>query len=166
MSIWAWLKNRHECLRRQQIVTNDENHVVVDESTEFPLAEEVYSQPWGGILFVYSFGDCCQLPPVQIKAFYDELDGKPNSSDNYGRLVFSEFINADHLDTSDSVIVQMNLVLRQDNPSFLKTLHNILRNGSMDNNDVTFILSRCYDKFSPEEKSSFDNNIHLVLFEI
>ena len=62
---------------------------------------------------------------------------------------------------SDSVVVKMDLVLRQDNPSFLKTLHNI-RNGVVDDEDVAFILSRCYDKFNTEEKSSFDNAIHLV----
>ena len=55
----------------------------------------------------------------------------------------------------------MDLVLRQDNPSFLKTLHNI-RNVTVDDNGVTLILSLCYDKFSPKEKSSFDNDIHLV----
>ena len=92
---WAWLKNRHEYLRRLQLITNDDNQIVVDERKKFPLPEEVYSQPWGGIPFVYSFGDCCQLPPMLMKALYDDSDAKPNSSDNFGRLAFSEFINSD-----------------------------------------------------------------------
>ena len=42
---WAWLKNRHEYLRRLQLITNDDNQIVVDERKKFPLPEEVYSQP-------------------------------------------------------------------------------------------------------------------------
>ena len=155
------VKNRHEYLRRPQIVRNENNDIIMDERLDFPIPPEIYKRPWGGIPFIYSFGDCFQLPPVKMKAIYDNSPGKPDSSDNFGRVAFSEFIDADHLESTDSVIVKMDNVLRQDNQSFLKTLHN-LRNGSIDDDDVQFFLSRCMDKLSVEEKHKFHNAIHLV----
>ena len=137
---WAWLKNRHEYLRRPQIIRNKENDIILDENLNFPLEAEISKRPWGGIPLIYSFGDCFQLPPVKMKAIYDNSAGKPDSSDNFGRIAFSEFIDSDHLDTTDSVIVKMDNVLRQDNLSFLKTLEN-LRNGTVDDDDVQFFLS-------------------------
>ena len=96
-----------------------------------------------------------------MKAIYDNLPGKLDSSDNFGQIAFNDFIDSDHLDSTDSVIVKMDNVLRQENRSFLKTLDNI-RNGTIDDDDVEFFLSRCMDKLNTEEKYSFQNDIHLV----
>ena len=158
---WAWLKNRHEYFRRPQIIRNEDNHIIIDESLNFPLSPEIYNRPWGGIPFIYSFGDCCQLPPVKMKAIYDDSCGKPDSSDNIGRIAFNDFVNADHIETTDSVVVKMDYVLRQENPIFLKLLHNI-RHGTMDDDDTDLLLSRCLDNLSSEEKDKFKNAIHLV----
>ena len=40
---------------------------------------------------------------------YDVVEGKTNSSDIFGCIAFNhEFINSDHLDTTDSIIVKMD----------------------------------------------------------
>ena len=56
---WAWLKSRHEYLRCPQIIKNEDNGIILDESLDFSLPPEIYKRPWGGIPFIYSFGDCC-----------------------------------------------------------------------------------------------------------
>ena len=158
---WAWLKNRHENLRRPQLINDDENNVLIDESLNFPLEQVVYERPWGGIPFIYSFGDCCQLPPVCMKSLYDNNIGKPNSADHFGQLAFNELLDSDHLDTTDTIVVKMDQVLRQDDPTFLKLLNNI-RFGFIDDSDVELLLSRCFDRLCPEEQATFNNAIHLV----
>ena len=70
---WAWFKHRHEQLRRPQIILDDNGNIVFDENDDFPLADEIFERPWGGIPFIYSFGDCCQLPPVKMKSIIDSL---------------------------------------------------------------------------------------------
>ena len=158
---WAWFKHRHEQLRRPQTVLDDNGNVIFDENDNFPLENEIFERPWGGIPFIYSFGDCCQLPPVKMKSIFDNSNGRPDSSDNIGRIVFNDFISADHMDTSQSVIVKMDEVLRQDNEVFLKSLNN-MRNGSIDDDDVDFLLSRCLDNLDEEERQLFQNALHLV----
>ena len=66
----------------------------------------------------YSFGDCCQLPPAKMKAIYDDSCGKTDSSDNIRSIAFNDFINTDHLGTTDYVVVKMDNLLRQEDPIF------------------------------------------------
>ena len=55
----------------------------------------------------------------------------------------------------------MDQVLRQDNPEFLNILSR-MRTGTLQRKDVDIILSRCIDKFSKDERNSFNDAIHLV----
>ena len=55
----------------------------------------------------------------------------------------------------------MDHVLRQENPIFLKPLHNI-RHGTIYDDDTDLLLSSCLDNLSSEEKDKFKNAIHLV----
>ena len=56
----------------------------------------------------------------------------------------------------------MDEVLRQNDPDFLQFLNN-MRNGTLEENDVQFVYSRCLDKLSPTKKLLFSNNtIYLV----
>ena len=110
---------------------------------------------------VYSFGDCCQLAHVRMRATYDKTPGNPDPSDNYGQFTFNDFINSDHLENTDSVIKKMDDVLRQDNHSFLKTLQHI-RLGTIDDDDVEFLLSLCLDKLPSEKRIKF--TIQFILF--
>ena len=55
------------------------------------LKREVFNRPWGGIPFIYSFGDCAQLPPVMMTALYDEKAAKPNTADLLGKLLLLNF---------------------------------------------------------------------------
>ena len=66
---WSWFKLRHEEFRRPAQLTDDAMNTIFDESINFNLPIEIYNRPWGGIPFIYSFGDCSQLPPVMMKSF-------------------------------------------------------------------------------------------------
>ena len=52
---WAWLKHRHEEYRRPTIILDKEENVI--HSEEVDLKPAVYKRPWGGIPFIYTFGD-------------------------------------------------------------------------------------------------------------
>ena len=46
----------------------------------------------GGFPFLYSFGDCDQLPVVLQKPMYDKSAGKVHTADAMGRIVVRGFI--------------------------------------------------------------------------
>ena len=53
------------------------------------LKREVFNRPWGGIPFIYSFGDCAQLPPVMMTALYDDKKAKANTADMLGKIAIN-----------------------------------------------------------------------------
>ena len=117
---WAWLKHRHEEYRRPTIIRDKEENLI--HSEEVDLKPAVYKRPWGGIPFIYSFGDCAQLPPVMMTALYDEKPAKPNTADLLGKITIAEFLDPPNKRQCESTIVVMDEVLRQDNPEFLQLL--------------------------------------------
>ena len=125
------------------------------------LKREVFNRPWGGIPFIYSFGDCAQLPPVMMTALYDDKKAKANTADMLGKIAITEFLDPPNKRQCESTIVVMDQVLRQDNPEFLNIL-NGMRNGSLESKDVDIILSRCLDKLPKNDIESFKDAIHLV----
>lgn len=160
---WAWMKHRHEELRRPMDVLDDDGNIVgQDETGNSLLTPDVYMRPWGGIPFVYSFGDCGQLPPVMMKGMYDQSIGRPGTADFMGRIAFAEFRSPPKPEEATAVSVVMDEVLRQDDEAF-KRLLTRMREGNIQNEDIDFLTSRCLDKLSPEERSSFTQNaLHLV----
>ncbi len=160
---WAWLKHRHEELRRPSEVLDTEAPTLVQEVIADNLLDpDVYMRPWGGIAFVYSFGDCGQLPPVMMKAMYDQSPGRPGTADYVGRIAFSEFRSPPDPEQAVSISVVMDEVLRQDDETF-KRLLTRMHEGNIQDEDVDFLLGRCLDKLPHEERSSFEQNaLHLV----
>ena len=53
---------------------NDGN--TIDDSDQLPpeyiLDPVISDRPWGGVPFLYSSGDCHQLPPIGQKPFYSK----------------------------------------------------------------------------------------------
>ena len=157
---WAWLKHRHEELRRPVSVLDNECNTVYEDRVSLP--QEIYSRPWGGIPLIYSFGDCGQLPPVLMKPLYDQQPAKAGTADCLGKLAISSYMNPD-TNESESVTVVMRDVLRQDDPIFLRVLTNI-RKGTLTDNDVDFLFGRCIDNLNEAGKVLFQGSdtLHLV----
>ena len=158
---WSWFKLHHEEFRRPAQLTDDAMNTIFDESINFNLPIQTYNCPWGGIPFIYFFGDCSQLPPVMMKSLFDESPGSSGSTDMHARTVKIEFFDFPNNSVAESTSDLMNQVLRQDDISFLNFLSN-LRNGSVNDDDVNFLLCRCLDRLSEQEHISFDNALHLV----
>ena len=70
-------------------MNKEQNVVHVDDVS---LAPEVYSRPWGGLPFLYSFGHCGQLPPVKMKSMYDKSSAKTNTADQKGKIAIHDFL--------------------------------------------------------------------------
>ena len=162
-SMFGWLKHRHEEFRRPQRIFDDSGNVIFDSSTnEDSLPEAISSRPWGGIPMIYSFGDSAQLPPVMMKPYFDNSSAKPGSSDMAGKIAVSEFMYPDE-STSRSTFVSMKTVIRQDNIDFKQLMWN-MRNGTISDANVDFILSRCLDVLPIEDRRRFKSpkTIHLT----
>lgn len=73
----------------------------------------------------------------------------------------AEFLNPPDPTVATSTVVVMDEVLRQDNPRFLELLSN-MRNGSLTDDDVDFIVAKCLDAMSPVDAGEFDHALRLV----
>ena len=157
---WAWLKHRHEELRRPVSVLDAECNTVYEDTVN--LQPEIYNRPWGGIPLIYSFGDCAQLPPVLMKALYDKQPAKAGTADCHGKLAISSYMNP-HSDESESITVLMKDVLRQNDTNFLLLLTH-MREGAMTDDDVDFLLNRTIQNLDDAEKTQFQGprTLHLV----
>ena len=88
--LWGWIKWHNEELHRLQRVLNEEGHLLwTDVTISDPT---IHKRRWGGVSFVYSFGDCKQLPPVMQKAFYDTSAGAAATSDLAGKIAVHDFL--------------------------------------------------------------------------
>jgi hypothetical protein len=170
---WAWLKHRHEELRRPVgRITDEEFNDIDDEEQDhvdpgivpIDLTTDITSRPWGGVPFIYSFGDTNQLPPVAMKAVYDNKPsrGRDGGAERMGRIAFHEFINPSSGSGANSTIVFLDDVLRQTDPIFKKLLQN-MREGAMDDADCELIFSRMLADMSPDDRKTFERDaLHLV----
>ena len=158
--MWGWLKFRHEEFRRPVDVHDEETNTVHVDDTN--LTKDVYSRPWGGIPLIYSFGDSQQLPPVMMKPIYDKSEPKKTGSAcDFGRMAISEFLDPHTPEQAASLIVIMDEVLRQDDAIFLRVLSR-MREGELEEEDVDFLLGRCLDQMTPDDKATFKGALHLV----
>ena len=163
--MWGWLKHKHEEFRRPTtIVDTDGKDVDVSGSDNIELDSETYSRMWGGLHFIYSFGDSHQLPPVGMKPMYSSEVASPETSDSAGRVAWSEFFNPPENDETENTVVVMEDVIRQDSTqqNFKDALAH-MREGTMEKRDVDLLISRCLFKLPEEERKQFeDGALHLV----
>lgn len=161
--MWGWLKHKHEEFRRPCTVTDNDGREV-QETDYLELDEETYSRMWGGVHFIYSFGDSHQLPPVGMKPMYSSDKATPETSDYAGRVAWSEFFDPPDINETENTVVVMEDVVRQDRTQqpFKEALAH-MRDGNMSNDDVDLLLSRCLFKLPNDEKKQFeDGALHLV----
>ena len=98
--------------------------------------------------------DCHQLPPVGMTVISDlKSIPKIHTSDFQGLLSFKDFLNSTESGTRSCTVV-MNDVIRQRDP-LLKSVLNNIRYGTMDEPSVDFLLRRCLDNLSEDEKLQF-----------
>ena len=108
--IWGWSRHRYEELRRPSVVMDNEQNIV--HTDDICLSPEVYSRPWGGLPFLYSFGHCGQLPPVLMKSMYDKSPAKTHTADHKGKIAIQDFLHPNNDKECQSTVVVMNEVLR------------------------------------------------------
>ena len=140
--MWGWLKHKHEEFRRPTtIVDTDGKDVDVSGSDNIELDSETYSRMWGGLHFIYSFGDSHQLPPVGMKPMYSSEVASPETSDSAGRVAWSEFFNPPENDETENTVVVMEDVIRQDSTqqNFKDALAH-MREGNMEKRDVELLI--------------------------
>ena len=141
--MWAWLKHRHEEFRRPGEPVLDKNDDVI-ESTEnnSPLYPNMYNRMWGGIPFIYSFGDSHQLPPVSMKPFFSKDAGKHCSSCSAGKMAYNKFIHPNADETKNTVFI-LDDVIRQDKESQAPLLNALdhMRKGDVSREDAKLLFS-------------------------
>jgi len=148
--MWAWLNHRAEELRRPQAVIPRERDGDSDDELEgVPpgfhylggrqpiLPPNVFNRPWGGIPFIYSFGDSYQLNPVGFKTFYSQAAAN-RGSDSQGRIVVSNFLSPPNEDEEESTVFLLDEVVRQQDEGFLGFLSR-LRYGELTDEDISFL---------------------------
>eukprot|EP00957_Ditylum_brightwellii_P051415 3898329-Ditylum_brightwellii.AAC.1 len=120
--IWAWLEHR-ACEARKYIPP----HLTIREQnnvTNFQcLRKEQLDCPWGGMPCVYSFGGCFQLHLGSMKSIYSS---KPAANVHTSGFVWTRSSNCvvnRHFSTgTESLVVVMDEVVRQQDPEFLDVL--------------------------------------------
>ena len=110
-------------------------------------------RPWGGILFVYSYADANQIPPVCKKSTYDTRAPK-TAADRAGKVAFREFITTTNPSESMATVVVMEEVVRQTDEVF-KTILQHMRDGTLNNVDIDILLSRMLENLPIEDKQRF-----------
>jgi hypothetical protein len=134
---------------------NDNEHHTTAESA-FILDADTCQRPWGGVPFVYSYGDNNQVPPVAKKFTYDTRAPK-TAADRAGRVAFHEFITTTNPSESMATVVVMEEVVRQTDEVFKAILQN-MRDGTLNNDDIDILLSRMLENLPIEEKQRFQSD--------
>ena len=133
----------------------DNEHHTTAESA-FILDADTCQRPWGGVPFVYSYGDNNQVPPVAKKSTYDTRAPK-TAADRAGRVAFHEFITTTNPSESMATVVVMEEVVRQTDEVFKAILQN-MRDGTLNNDDIDILLSRKLENLPIEEKQRFQSD--------
>lgn len=171
--MWAWLHHRSQELRRPlptvipRETDRDQEDVLESVEGDIPVTNipritdpAIYERPWGGIPFIYSFGDSYQLAPVGSRSFYSPVNGnKP--AEAVGKLVVANFLNPPDKELEESSVFLLDEVVCQEDPQFLGFLSR-LRSGGLQDHDKDFLTSRCLDTLPLEEQERFKDALHLV----
>ena len=159
-NVLAWIAYRcAEGRRCNEIISDDGKTVLYQEDQS--LCKKISKRPWGGIPIVISSGDCFQLSSIGRSIIDMSSEGKENSADKIGKLIFDDFLSPPDKMEGVGVTAVLYEVMRQSDENFLSFLHNV-RYGMVTEENVDFILSRCMENFSKEEQDKIDSNsIHL-----
>lgn len=125
------------------------------------IPSDVHKRPWGGIPFIYSFGDSFQLAPVGMRAFYSQAREPKTGSWSLGMIAVADFRNPPKREVEECSVFVLDEVVRQTDQVFLDFLTR-LRNGALQAMDVDFIVSRLLDNLPEEEQLTFKDAIHVV----
>eukprot|EP00957_Ditylum_brightwellii_P153411 11676382-Ditylum_brightwellii.AAC.1 len=159
--IWVWLEHR-ACEARKYIspilIVRGQNDV-----TGFHcLSIEQLDCPWGGIPYVYLFGDCYQSPPVGMNSIHGSKPAaKVLSSDFVGVSTFNCFLNRHPSTGTKSLVVMIDEVVRQQDLAFLDVL-DAMQNRTMKDVHVNFLLLHCLSNLSLGEKDKFKDAPHIM----
>ena len=163
--MWGWLKHKHEEFRRPANII-DGNGNEIGSNDDHELDSQTFTRMWGGIHFIYSFGDSHQLTPVGMKPMYSnsERPVSTESSDYAGRAAWAEFFNPPQPEETDNTVVVMEDVIRQDcSQQHFKDALAHMREGTMQKRDVDLLVSRCLFKLPEDERKDFlADALHLV----
>ena len=96
-----------------------------------------------------------------MKTLYHSTVGKVGGSDLARQISFADYINPIDEDMTMSTLIVMDEDIRQNDLQFLQVLNNVT-SGSVIENDVRCLASRCFDLLSEEEHNIFSNAIHRV----
>jgi hypothetical protein len=163
---WAWAKYRNEELRRHNppVMDEESNELPVGDrandnepqdtaASAFILNTDTSLRPWGGIPFVYSYGDTNQIPPVCKKSTYDTRAPK-TAADRAGIVAFREIITTTNPSKSMATVVVMEEVVRQTDEVF-KTILQHMRDGTLNNVDIDILLYIMLENLPIEDKQRF-----------
>ena len=152
---WAWFRYRVEEGRAAPLIkANIPANNDLPDVDAAPFPSSIYERSWGSIPLVYYFDDCHQLPPVGMKYMSDlQTIPKIHTSNSQGLLSIKDFLSSTQSGTRLCTVV-MNTIIRQRDP-LLKSVLNNIRSGTMDEASVGFLLRRCLDNLSEDEKLLF-----------
>lgn len=160
-SSWAWLEDRIRTARHRNTVNETHDNIVFDN---YDFSKFGY-RPWGGIPFVFSFGDCHQLPSVSSKTHFDPTPatGEANSACGQGKIIFEQFLQP--LDNQEAIGVQviMDEPMRQDNAEFLQMVQEMRSGNGLSNATCNLLMSRSIDKLPSHEQSLFHEKALFIL---
>jgi hypothetical protein len=113
---------------------------------------------WGGIPVQLAFRDVQQLPAVACKALYDsDPASKSASACACGRLAMADYLDPPPGTNDEVIAIIMDKVIRQTDPDFRNLLQKV-RDGTMDDEAVDFLLRQHYSSLSKEERESFNKD--------
>jgi hypothetical protein len=99
-----------------------------------------------------------QLPAVACKALQDgDPASKSASACACRRLAMANYLDPSPGTNDEVITVIMDKVIHQTDPDFWNLLQKV-RNGTMDDNAVDFLLRQHYSSLSKEERESFDQD--------
>eukprot|EP00957_Ditylum_brightwellii_P164117 12495685-Ditylum_brightwellii.AAC.1 len=84
-----------------------------------------------------------------------------HTSDFAGTSSFDYFVNRHSSTGTESLVVVIDEVVRQQDPEFLDVL-DTMQNGGMKDSHVHFLLSRHLSNLSSGEKDKFNDALHIM----
>ena len=80
--------------------------------------QKISKRPWGGIPIVISSGDCFQLSSIGRSIIDMSNEGRENSADMIGKLVFDDFLSPPDKMEGVGVTAVLDEVMRQSDENF------------------------------------------------
>jgi hypothetical protein len=158
---WAWLEDRCRtaCSRRNGSTVQAANDGEAFDFSRFG------NRPWGGIPFVFSFGDCHQLPSVCSKTHFDPTPscGEANSACGRGKVVFDQFLEPIDREEAMGVQVIMDEPMHQDNPAFLQMVAEMRSAQGLSSSTCEMLMNRHMDRLPESERQLFHEKALFIM---